>query len=220
MDNEQYISTPPWLRPDVSGVRNFGGGQIVGRTLPHQNYDPRDLSYKLLESPSTYFYDLWDNATLSDSAITKVIRYRQIGFDVSVKGRLTFNIISNATLTGFLKLMFKLPIKPNPIYASATNIDPMPIGLCNAYDLSVTTSYPGFVFMQNFDTSTTTLTPKKGLKEPSCYFTAQATDGTRATQVNYVNDGGILGFEPFTWAVGDSIYFDINYEAAEQRGVL
>ncbi len=216
----QYISTPPWLRPEVTGVQNYGGGQIVGRTLPHQNYDPNDLSYKLLVDPSTYFYDLWDNATLSDSAITKVIRYRQIGFDVCVRGRLTFNVISNATLTGFLKLMFKLPIKPSAIFAQATNIDPMPIGVCNAYDLSTTTSYPGVVLMQNFDTSTTTLTPKKGLKEPSCYFTALLTGAAYGTQVVYNNDGGTLAFDPFTWAVGDSIYFEINYEAAEQRGVL
>jgi len=219
MDEQQYISTPPWLRPDVTGVRNFGGGQIVGRTLPHQNYDPTDYSYKLLPDAITYFDSDWGVPTLNASAITTIVRVRQIGFDVCVYGRLTFNIIANATQTGFLKLRFRLPVKPNPMIAQVSNIDPMIIGTCNAYDLSTTTSYPGFMVVQNLDTSTTAITPK-GLKDPSCYFTFMLTNATNGTLNGYNNDGGTLAFDPFTWAAGDSIYFQINYEAAELRGVI
>lgn len=219
MENGQYISTPPWQRPGTTGLQNYSGGQIVGRTLPHQNYDPTDYTYKLLEDPITYFDSDWGVPTLSANAISTVVRYRQVGFDVSIYGRLTFNIIANATSTGFGKLRFRLPIKPNSIASQTSNIDPLPIGLCNAYDLSATTSYPGQVLINNLAPTTTAITPK-GLKDPSCYFTFYVTSGSNGTASVYNNDGGTLAFDPFTWAVGDSIYFNINYEAEALRGVV
>lgn len=209
----QYIATPPWTRPDSTGVYNFGGGQIIGRTLPHNNFSPLDFRYKTLENPKSYF-DSQQAGSPNLNNIDASIRYRQLGFDVHVYGRINITGPSN-----FLKVLFKLPIKPSPVVKWTGDFDPLPIGTATAYDVSTDTVFPGWAIMRNLEMLASAPSPATAnkIRDPMVEFVFGAVTSSRVVKSAYIDDGGILAFEPFDWTIGDRIYFDLHYEAEKEK---